>query len=143
MKSFKFRLAAALQHRELLLEVAQSELAQVLEKLELAQSLVEECRKKVKTYVDAAPRAGSQFDAPQELIRQRHIYQLHEEVDRRQAIVKQLDEARQAKVDAVGEAHRNLRALEILEEKERAAWLLEYKRNEQKELDEFSNRDRN
>ncbi len=142
MKAFKFRLAAALQHRELLLEVAQSELAQAVEKLDLAERLLEECNQRIQSHVDAAPTSGSQFDANQELIRQRHIYQIREEVDRRKAMIKQLEDARQEKVDAVAEAHRSLRALEILEEKERAAWLLEFKRAEQKELDEFGTRNR-
>ena len=142
MKAFKFRLQAALQHRELLLEVAQSDLAQAIEKLDLAEKLLVECHARIQTFVDAAPKSGSQFDANQELIRQRHIYQIREEVDRREAIVKQLEEAKQEKVDAVAQAHRDLRALEILEEKEKAAWLLEFKRNEQKELDEFGTRTR-
>ena len=142
MKSFKFRLEAALQHRELLLEVAQSELARAIEKLDLAERLLAECVARIQIYVDAAPTGGSQFDPNQELIRQRHIYQIREEANQRKAMVKQLEDAKQEKVDAVGEAHRNLRALEILEEKEKAAWLLEFKRNEQKELDEYGSRKR-
>ncbi|MGB0647039.1 MAG: flagellar export protein FliJ [Bradymonadia bacterium] len=140
MKAFQFRLAAALHHRELLLEIAQSELAEALEKLNLATELMEECQSKLKVYVDAAPLAGAQFDPNQDLIRQRHIYHIRQEIDRRQAMIKQLTDLHQEKVSAVAEAHRNVRAMELLEEKEKAAWLLEAKRNEQKELDEFGTR---
>lgn len=142
MKAFQFRLAAALHHRELLLEIAQSELAEALEKLNLATDLIDQCKVKLQTYVDAAPTAGAQFDPNQDLIRQRHIYHIRQEIDRRKAMVKQLSDLHQEKVAAVAEAHRNVRAMELLEEKEKAAWLLEAKRNEQKELDEFGSRKR-
>jgi flagellar export protein FliJ len=142
MKSFKFRLAAALHHRELLLEIAQSELAQVLEKLNLAKELLDQCAQTLKGFVDAAPLAGDQFDPNHDLIRQRHIYQIREEIARRTAMIKQLTDLQQEKIAAVGEAHKNVRAMELLEEKEKAAWLLEVKRAEQKELDEYGSRKR-
>ena len=142
MKAFQFRLAAALHHRELLLEIAQSELAQVLEKLNLAQELLSNCASTLKGFVEAAPVTGAQFDPNQDLIRQRHIYAIREEIARRSAIVQQLTDLQQEKIAAVGAAHKDVRAMELLEEKEKAAWLLEIKRAEQKELDEFGNRKR-
>ena len=142
MKSFKFRLAAALHHRELLLEIAQSELAQVLEKLNLAKELVSQCAQRLQSFVDAAPVAGAQFDPNHDLIRQRHIYHIREEIERRKAMIKQLTDLQQEKIAAVREAHKNVRAMELLEDKEKAAWLLEVKRAEQKELDEYGSRKR-
>ena len=55
-------------------------------------------------------------------------------------MIKQLEDLRDEKIAAVAEAHRNLRAMELLEEKERAAWKLEMQRAEQKELDEYGSR---
>ena len=55
-------------------------------------------------------------------------------------MIQQLEDLRNEKVAAVAEAHRNVKAMERLEEKDRAAWTLEMKRSEQKELDEFGTR---
>ena len=140
MKRFRFRLEAAKNHRELLLELARAELSEVVEKLSLAEKLLNDCEGNVLNFVQQAPRHGDTFDPRSELVRQRHIYQLREEVNRRKALVKQLLTLKQEKVDAVAEAHRNLRAMELLEDKERANWQLEIKRREQKEMDEFGNR---
>lgn len=142
MKSFKFRLAAALHHRELLLEIAQSELAQAQEKLNLAKELLDQCAQTLRGFVDAAPLTGDQFDPNHDLIRQRHIYQIREEIERRTAMIKQLTDLQQEKIAAVSEAHKDVRAMELLEEKEKAAWLLDMKRAEQKELDEYGSRKR-
>ena len=140
MKRFKFRLEAAKNHRELLLELARSELAEVVLKIELAENLLNQCQSTVRAFVDQAPRHGDTFDPRAELVRQRHIYQLRDEVDRRRAMVVQLESLRIEKMDAVAEAHRNLRAMELLEEKERQSWAADMKKAEQKLLDEFGNR---
>ena len=142
MKFFQFRLATALHHRELLLEIAQSELAQVLKKLDLAKALLSECNSSLKGFVDAAPVTGAQFDPNHDLIRQRHIYAIREEIDRRTAMIKQLTDLQQDKIAVVSAAHKDVRAMELLEEKDKAAWLLEIKRAEQKELDEYGSRKR-
>ena len=46
---------------------------------------MEQC-KMFQGFVDAAPLAGTQFDPNQDLIRQRHIYHIRQEIDRRQAM---------------------------------------------------------
>ena len=140
MKQFKFRLEAAKNHRELLLELARAELAEIDEKLTLAETLLTQCQETISSFVAQAPKYGTQFDPRNELVRQRHIYQLREEADKRKALVHQLGNIKKEKIEAVAESHRNLRAMELLEEKEFKIWQEEMKRREQKELDEFGGR---
>ena len=136
MKKFKFRLAAALRARNTILEARQAELANVNSRLTLAQELREQRAGEFATLTQAGPTIGAAMDPGRELQRQRHLDHVRNEVDRRLEIVRQLEEEFETVQASVAEAYREVRALEILEERDRKAWLEENKREEQKLVDD-------
>ena len=135
MKAFKFRFAAALRQRNLLLDAATGALAEAESRRVLAEKLLLERRQLVHELA-SQERASGPFDPNAELIRQRHLYGLREEIQRREVLLAQLTELVEEKRQEVAEAHRDLRAMEILEEKEREAWRKEVLSEEQKETDD-------
>jgi len=136
MKKFEFRLAAALMARNADLELKQGELANVNQRLALGQELLETRQVEFKQIASAGPRQGAGFDPALELQRQRHLDHVRNEVETRRELVRQLEGERDEAQAKVAQAYRDVRALEILEEKDRAAWLLEFKREEQKMADD-------
>ncbi len=76
------------------------------------------------------------FEAHQEVIRQHHIQAVRQEIARREVQLTRLDEEREKTRLEVAEAHRALKAMDILEEHDREEWVQEAKRAEQAESDE-------
>ena len=138
MKKFRFRLAPALSARRTILEAVQGELAEVLSRQSLAEELLEQRHAALQAMALVTPKSGQPFDPGSELIRQRHLKQVRDEIERRQHQLSELNKLVDETRDKVAEAFRDVRALEILEEKDREAWQLETRREEQKENDDFS-----
>ena len=138
MKKFEFRLAAALMARNAHLELMQGELAQVNSRLSLAKELLEKRDKLFQGLAGHTPKIGSSFEPALALQHQRHLDQLREEIKRRTEIVRQLNLERDQAQEKVADAYKDVRALEILEEKDRKKWRLEMKRDEQKIADDLS-----
>ena len=138
MKKFRFRLAPALSARRTILEAIQGELAEVLSRQNFAEELLEKRQAALREMALVTPKAGKPFDPGNELIRQRHLKQLRDEIERRQHQLSELHTLVEETRDKVAEAFRDVRALEILEEKDLEAWRLESRRDEQKENDDFS-----
>tara|TARA_B100000900_G_C20313050_1_gene606978 strand:+ start:100 stop:540 length:441 start_codon:yes stop_codon:yes gene_type:complete len=138
MKKFEFRLAAALMARNAHLELMQGELAQVNSRLSLAEELLEKRDKLFQGLAGHTPKIGSSFEPALALQHQRHLDQLREEIKRRTEIVRQLNLERDQAQEKVADAYKDVRALEILEEKDRKKWRLEMKRDEQKIADDLS-----
>jgi len=136
MKKFVFRLAAALKARQTILEAKQAEVLELTGRFDLATQLLQDTEAKLSAHVQHGPRVGSTFDPARELQNQRHRQQIREEVDRRRELVRQLNEHLEKARDALAEAYRDVRALEVLEERDRATWALEMKREEQKISDD-------
>ncbi|MEE2787646.1 MAG: flagellar export protein FliJ [Myxococcota bacterium] len=137
MKKFRFRLAPALSARRTILEAIQGELAEVLSRQSLAEELLEQREQALKALAAITPKAGQPFDPGNELIRQRHLKQVRDEIERRQHQLSELNRVVDETRDKVAEAFRDVRALEILEEKDREHWKVETRRDEQKESDDF------
>ena len=136
MKKFRFRLEAALRQREAVLDNAKIELNEVSQRRDLAQNLLSDRQESLLVISQQGPQVGGQIDPGGELIRQRHMHVLREEIRRREQQVDHLERLREERRLKVVEAHRDLRALEILRERDYAAWLAEFKYQEQKETDE-------
>ena len=138
MKKFKFRLSAALKARNVALDAAKTELADVSGRHALAEKLLQSRREDLMALVQSDHEPGRSLDAYRELLRQRHQHQVREEIGRREHIVikliEEMDEARQK----VADAYREVRALEVLEERDRLEWIEETRREEQKENDEHN-----
>ena len=136
MKKFVFRLDAALKARNTILEARQSEMQELNSRYELAMRLLKETEEQLSEHVRIGPMPGQSFDPARELQQQRYRQQIRNEIERRQEIVRQLLEHLEAARAALAEAYRDVRALEVLEERDRDAWRLEMKREEQKLTDD-------
>ncbi len=135
MRRFRFRFEAVQKQRTALLDEARGVLAEVMGRHTLAERLLAERRQELD---EALERSDDGPITPgKEMLRQRHIFTLREEVRRREYQMSQLEERLDAARVAVSEAHRGVRALEILEERDREAWVLETKREEQKINDDL------
>jgi flagellar export protein FliJ len=138
MKKFEFRLAAALKARNVALDAAKTELAGVAARHDLAVGLLETRRQDLLNIAATDRAPGSMLDAHQELLRQRHQHQVREEINRRKHIVVKLVEELDKAREAVTAAYREVRALEVLEERDREVWVQETLREEQKENDDHN-----
>lgn len=138
MKRFEFRFEAVRKQREAMLDLAKGKLGEVIGRYTLAVELLAERRESLILIAGHTPRAGEPIDPRLALLRQRHLHALREEITRREhqleSLQKAIDEARAE----VARAHHALRAIEVLEERDREAWKLETLREEQKEADERS-----
>ncbi len=135
MRRFRFRFEAVQKQREARLDEARGVLAEVMGRHTLAEGLLAERRQELNTCLE---RNNEQPITPgQEMLRQRHIFTLREEVRRREYQMTQLEERLEEARESVSEAHREVKAMEILEERDREEWLLEMKREEQKLNDDL------
>jgi len=134
VRRFKFRFEAVKKQRSALLDAAQAALAMVLRRHELATRLLEERRAHVETLSTRGPTGA--FDPHAELVRQRHLQAVRLEIGRRETQLERLDEELNEARESVAGAHRELRAMEILEERDRDVWKAEARRLEQLEADE-------
>jgi len=135
MRRFRFRFEAVLKQRVVLLDAARSEFAEILGRHTFSERLLGERR----ANLDAALGRDEEgpIDPGHEMVRQRHIYTVREEVKRREYQLIQLEERLEAARLTVTEAHRELRAIEILEERDRETWAQEMKREEEKISDDL------
>ena len=135
MRRFRFRFEAVQKQRTALLDEARGVLAEVMSRHTLAERLLAERRQELD---EALERTDDGPITPgKEMLRQRPLFTLRDEVQRREYQMTQLEERLEAARVAVSEAHRGVRALEILEERDREAWVLETKREEQKINDDL------
>ncbi len=137
MKKFVFRLAAALKARNVTLDAAKTRLADATARHTLALDLLGQ-RKAHLVEVATSARSKTIRDAGRELLRQRYQHQLREEIQTREHQLNLLIEEVEASRLAVAQAYRDVRALEVLEERDRAVWLEEMRIAEQKENDDHN-----
>lgn len=136
VRRFVFRFEAVKRQRDAMLDVAKGELAEVVQRHTLATELLAE--KRAALAASTAGRASGALDPRRERIRQLHLHALRDEIGRRERQLAELEEALAEVRGKVAEAHRRLRAIEVLEERDREAWKLETAREEQQEADERS-----
>ena len=136
MKRFVFRFAAVLMQRTTLLDVAKAELADALARRNLAVEILTRRRHDLDTLAKSGPRPGQPIDPRHETIRQNHLAALRAEIERRVQLVSRLEQTAEAQRRKVAAALRALKAIEILEERDRDAWKAEVRRLEQQETDE-------
>lgn len=136
MKRFTFRFAAVLKQRTALLDQAKAELGDAIARCNLAVDILTRRRQDLTTLTTQSPEAGLPFDPQREVVRQRHLGALRDELVRRQQMVERLENVVDAAREKVAAAHRGLRAIELLEERDREAWKADARRLEQQENDE-------
>ncbi|MCK6574678.1 flagellar export protein FliJ [Myxococcota bacterium] len=136
MKKFAFRFAAVLRQREIVLDQKRAVLSEAERKRTMAEELLTQRRQALNGQLNGGPRPNQSFDANAELVRQRFIHSLRQEIRRREQQLELIMQEVEAARAAVQEAHQALRAIEMLEEKDREAWRFALKRAEEKQTDE-------
>ncbi len=136
MKRFKFRFAVVSKQRSVLLEVATG----VLVAARQARARVAQGRAAVWAEWQAlradVPTVGATFNAHFELLRHRVLQSKAAEVAAIDAQLAAADAEIETARVAVTEAHRALKAMQLLEERDREKWRVESRREEQNEADE-------
>ena len=138
MRRFKFRFEAVRTQRAALYDAAAAALAEVIARHALAVDLLTRRRQELDAHAAEGPSPGRALHPERERLRQLHLAGLRDEIQRRAQIVARMEEALAAARAEVTAAHRALRAVELLEERARAAWRLDLKRAEQSQNDERS-----
>lgn len=136
MRRFRFRFEAVKKQRSAMLDAAKGRLGEVMNRYNLAVELLAERRQALLTVAGATPSAGRTFDPARDLIRQRHLQALRDEIKRREHQLTLVERELQKMREEVGAAHRALKAIEVLEERDIEEWRQETIREEQQEADE-------
>jgi flagellar export protein FliJ len=132
MPKFKFRAAAALDLRQKREEAAQRAHAEACAALERAERALHDAR----TTLDEGLARGAAVQDPAERLWYRNwMTRQRLEIARRGAMVADRHAARDAALGKLHLAHRDVRVLERLRDRSKAAWALAERRSEQKELD--------
>ena len=138
MKRFKFRLAALKGQRQVILDQKLAVKAEVLAELNRAQAERQQLEQRYIQTLHSGPKVGERFNAQVETWRQLQLFALREEMSAKDRQIQEINQRLEEAQRAVTEAHRDLRAMELLEEKDRKAWRHEYKIHQQKETDEIN-----
>lgn len=138
MRRFVFRFDAVKRQREAMLDAAKGGLAELAARHARAAEHLADRRAALAATAADGPRAGEGFDPRRERIRQLHLQALRDEITRAADALTRLDAELNAAREKVAEAHRRLRAIEVLEERDREQWRADVTREEQKAADERS-----
>jgi flagellar export protein FliJ len=136
MKRFDFRFQAVLDARQQALEDATRVLVAKQEKHAFAVDLLTQRRQALATVVAQGAVPGHQVNPSQLVLRQRYAARLRVEIDRRVQQLGLIDKEVETARQAVTVAHQEVRALEILLERDREAWRQAWLKEEQAQLDE-------
>lgn len=138
MKRFKFRFTAVKNQRQVILDQKLAKKAEVLAELNQAVAFLQQLQALYQNTLQGGSAVGELFDAQRETWRQLRLFSLREESEQQERVIAQLHE-RLAEVQLeVTEAHRDLKAMEVIEEKDLKAWKHEYRVHQQKETDEIN-----
>ena len=132
MAQFVFRAAAALDLRREREELALRVRADAAAALERAEGALNGAKTEL---ADVLARGAAVHDPAQRVWYRNWIARQQREIARRQAMVADRRVTFEAAVANVHSAHRDVRALERLQDRMKAAWELTERRREQKELD--------
>lgn len=138
MKRFKFRFTAVKNQRQVILDQKLAKKAEVLAAINQAIALLQQLQGLYQSTLQGGAAVGELFDAQQETWRQLRLFSLREEMEMQERVIEQLYEQLAEVQEEVTEAHRDLKAMEVIEDKDRDAWKHEYRIHQQKETDEIN-----
>jgi flagellar export protein FliJ len=138
MKRFKFRFTAVKNQRQVILDQKLAKKAAALAELNQAIAELQHLQGLYIATLQGGPAVGELFNAQQETWRQLRLFSLREEIQQQEHLIAQLEERLAEIQEEVTEAHRDLKAMEVIEKKDREAWKKEFKAHQQKETDEIN-----
>ena len=138
MKRFKFRFSAVKNQRQVILDQKLAKKAKVLAELNQAYAEKEHLQNLYQQTLHGGAQVGQLFNAQEETWRQLRLFSLREEIQTADRKISQLEEKLAEIQEEVTEAHRDLKAMEVIEKKDKKNWQHEFKVHQQKETDEIN-----
>ena len=138
MKKFVFPLNAVKTQREIILDQKLAIKAKILAEKDLLMQNRMQLEALYQQTLNGGPQVGQSFNAQYETWRQLRLFSLRDEIKLKDQAIAMVDHRLELAQQEVTEAHKNMRAMEILEEKARDAWAEEYRKEEQKNTDEIN-----
>ena len=138
MKRFKFRFAAVKNQRQVILDQKLAKKAQALAELNQAFAEKQHLEQLYQQTLYGGAQVGQLFNAQEETWRQLRLFSLREEIQSAERKITEYEERLNKIQEEVTEAHRDLKAMEVIEEKDRKEWRHEYNVHQQKETDEIN-----
>ena len=138
MKRFKFRFTAVKDQRQIILDQKLAKKAEVLAELSQAHAEKQHLENLYQQALHGGAQVGQLFNAQEETWRQLRLFSLREEIQGAEQKILELEEKLALVQEEVTEAHRDLKAMEVIEEKDRKAWRHEFRIHQQKETDEIN-----
>ncbi len=138
MKRFKFRFAAVKDQRQVILDQKLAKKAQALAELNHAFAEKQHLEQLYQQTLYGGAQVGQLFNAQEETWRQLRLFSLREEIQSAERKITEYEERLNKIQEEVTEAHRDLKAMEVIEEKDRKEWRHEYNVHQQKETDEIN-----
>ena len=138
MKRFKFRFAAVKDQRQIILDQKLAKKARALAELNQVQAEKIHLEQLYQQSLYGGAQVGELFNAQQETWRQLRLFSLREEIEVAEKKIVELEQKLAEIQEEVTEAHRDLKAMEVIEDKDKKAWRHEFKVHQQKETDEIN-----
>ncbi len=138
MKKFVFSLNAVKNQREIILDQKLAIKAKIIAERDMLIQARAQLEALYQQTLSGGPTIGQSFNPQFETLRQLRLFSLRDEMKLKDQAIAMVDHRLALAQDEVTEAHKNVRAMEILEEKARDEWAEEYRKEEQKNTDEIN-----
>jgi hypothetical protein len=138
MKKFVFPLHAVKTQREIILDQKLAIKAKIIAERDLLLQNRMQLEALYQQTLHGGPQVGQAFNSQYETWRQLRLFSLRDEIKLKDQAIAMVDHRLELAQQEVSEAHKNMRAMEILEEKARDTWEDEYRKEEQKNTDEIN-----
>ena len=138
MRRFKFRFAAVEDQRQVILDQKLARKAEVLAQRNRVLSEIAHLEAMYQQTLHGGAQVGETFNAQVESWRQLRLFSLREEIKAKHNELEKIDEMLAQVQAEVTEAHRDLKAMEVLRKKDKKQWQHEFKVFQQKETDEIN-----
>lgn len=138
MKRFRFRFTAVKNQRQVILDQKLAKKAAVLAELNQAIAERQHLEGLYEATLRGGPAVGELFNSQRETWRQLRLFSLREEITGSEQKIALLEKRLAEVQEEVTEAHRDLKAMEVIEKKDKEAWRHEFRIHQQKETDEIN-----
>ena len=138
MKKFKFRLAAVRDQRQVVLDQKLAVKAQIMAQRNQILAERSQLEQLYHHTLISGAKVGEAFNPQVETWRQLRLFSLREEIRMKDQELIEIDRQLEEAQAQVVEAHKDLKAMEVLERKDKEAWKHEYRVYQQKETDEIN-----